>query len=165
MRENLTHSTTRALALAGGLALLLAVAFSSIARAAVTDVNPDGLPGEPQSLAETTLPGLLVVRSLTKLWSIPGVRAGYVVSDVETVAGLVIETHGDLPAVGTIVRIDLPERASETVQGLDIERWLAVEVVEVDRHVPSQLTVHLHEVDRDADAADEAPAVDEEVAR
>jgi len=86
-------------------------------------------------------------------------------SDVETVAGLVIETHGDLPAIGSVVRIDLPERASETVQGLDIERWLAVEVVEVDRHVPSQLTVHLHEVDRNAEPVDEAPAIDEGVTR
>lgn len=107
-----------------------------------------------------TVPGDLHLDELERL-----IGLDLAVSDVETVAGLVIETHGDLPAVGTIVRIDLPERASETVQGLDIERWLAVEVVEVDRHVPSQLTVHLHEVDRDADAADEAPAVDEEVAR
>ena len=86
-------------------------------------------------------------------------------SDVETVAGLVIETHGDLPAVGSVIRIDLPERASETVQGLDLERWLAVEVVEVDRHVPSQLKIRLHEVDRDAEPAVEASAIDEEVAR
>ncbi|WP_150956767.1 hemolysin family protein [Microbacterium testaceum] len=108
-------------------------------------------------------------------WSVPGDLhldelerlIGYDLagSDVETVAGLVIETHGDLPAVGTVVRIDLPERASETVQGLDIERWLVVEVVEVDRHVPSQLRVHLNEMDRDAEPADEAPAIDEEVAR
>jgi len=86
-------------------------------------------------------------------------------SDVETVAGLVIETHGDLPAIGGVVRVDLPERASETVQGLDIERWLAIEVVEVDRHVPSQLAVHLHEVDRDAEPADGVSTIDEEVAR
>jgi cobyrinic acid a,c-diamide synthase len=38
----------------------------------------DSVPGEQHSLAGTHLPGLLVVRSLTKLWSIPGVRAGYV---------------------------------------------------------------------------------------
>lgn len=108
-------------------------------------------------------------------WSVPGDLhldelerlIGYDLadSDVETVAGLVIETHGDLPPVGAVVRIDLPERASETVQGLDIERWLAVEVAEVDRHVPSQLRVQLHEIDRDAEPADEASASNEEVAR
>ena len=86
-------------------------------------------------------------------------------SDVETVAGLVIETHGDLPAIGSVVRVDLPERASETVQGLDIERWLAIKVVEVDRHVPSQLAVHLNELDRDAEPADGGSTIDEEVAR
>ncbi|RYJ05728.1 MAG: aminotransferase class I/II-fold pyridoxal phosphate-dependent enzyme, partial [Actinomycetales bacterium] len=37
------------------------------------------------------LPGLLVVRSLTKLWAIPGVRAGYVLGDAGTVAEL--RTH------------------------------------------------------------------------
>ncbi|MCM3615866.1 hemolysin family protein [Microbacterium enclense] len=108
-------------------------------------------------------------------WSVPGdlhldelerlIGHDLADSDVETVAGLVIETHGDLPPVGAVVRIDLPERASETVQGLDIERWLAVEVAEVDRHVPSQLRVQLHEVDRDAELADEASASNEEVAR
>lgn len=105
-------------------------------------------------------------------WSVPGdlhldelerlIGHDLAETDVETVAGLVIETHGDLPPVGAVVRIDLPGRASETIQGLDIERWLAVEVAEVDRHVPSQLRVQLHEEDRDAEPAE---ARDEEVAR
>ena len=108
-------------------------------------------------------------------WSVPGdlhldelerlIGNDLADSDVETVAGLVIEAYGDLPPVGTVVRIDVPERASESVQGLEIERWLSVEVVEVDRHVPSQLRVHLHERDQDAEPADEASAVEEEVAR
>lgn len=39
------------------------------------------------SLAERAdLPGLVVVRSVTKLWGIPGVRAGYLVADQELVA-------------------------------------------------------------------------------
>ncbi len=86
-------------------------------------------------------------------------------SDVETVAGLVIDAHGDLPPVGAVVRIDLPERPSESVQGLDIDRWLSIEVREVDRHVPSQLEVRLTEVDRDAEPADEAGERSGEVAR
>ena len=84
---------------------------------------------------------------------------------METAAGLVIEAHGDLPAAGTIVRVDLPERAGEVVQGLNLHRWLDIEVTEVDRHVPSQLVVRLHEMDRDADAAVPAESTDEEVAR
>jgi len=111
----------------------------------------------------------------TDAWTVPGdlhldelervIGHDLVETDAETAAGLVIETHGDLPAIGEVVRVDLPAKPSETVQGLDIERWLTVEVVEVDRHVPSQLAVRLHEVDRDAESADDAPTVDEEVAR
>lgn len=46
-------------------------------------------PGEPESLAmDSDLPGLLVVRSLTKVWSIPGVRAGYLLGPEEVVGAL-----------------------------------------------------------------------------
>ncbi len=34
------------------------------------------------------VPGLVVVRTVTKLWGIPGVRAGYVLADAATIAGL-----------------------------------------------------------------------------
>ncbi len=40
------------------------------------------------SLAGHCVPGLVVIRSLTKLWSIPGVRAGYLLGDAEVVAEL-----------------------------------------------------------------------------
>lgn len=48
----------------------------------------DVVPGERQSLTATRLPGLVVLRSLTKTWSIPGVRAGYVLGEPAVVAGL-----------------------------------------------------------------------------
>ncbi|MGJ9422167.1 cobyrinate a,c-diamide synthase [Aeromicrobium sp. CF3.5] len=51
----------------------------------------DAVPGEQNSLASHALPGLLVVRSLTKLWSIPGVRAGYALGNADLVADL--RTH------------------------------------------------------------------------
>jgi len=41
----------------------------------------DFVPGQRESLAAQAIPGLVVVRSLTKLWSIPGVRAGYVLAE------------------------------------------------------------------------------------
>jgi cobyrinic acid a,c-diamide synthase len=41
----------------------------------------DFVPGERQSLADQPIAGLAVVRSLTKLWSVPGVRAGYVLAE------------------------------------------------------------------------------------
>ena len=46
----------------------------------------DAVPGEPESLVGT--PGVLVLRSLTKTWSLPGVRAGYVVGDPAHLAEL-----------------------------------------------------------------------------
>lgn len=48
----------------------------------------DAVPGEPESLAAADLPGLLVVRSLTKTWGLAGLRAGYVVGDEAVVARL-----------------------------------------------------------------------------
>lgn len=54
----------------------------------VDEAFMDGVPGEPETLAAERHDGLLVIRSLTKLWSIPGVRAGYVLGDAETVAAL-----------------------------------------------------------------------------
>lgn len=46
--------------------------------------NDDGA----ESLAAEPLPGVLVVRSLTKLWAIAGLRAGYVLGEPETIAAL-----------------------------------------------------------------------------
>jgi cobyrinic acid a,c-diamide synthase len=54
----------------------------------VDEAFMDAVPGEPASLAGTRRPGLLVLRSLTKTWSVPGVRAGYVVGAADLVAEL-----------------------------------------------------------------------------
>jgi cobyrinic acid a,c-diamide synthase len=51
----------------------------------VDEAFMDAVPGEPESLAAAHLPGLVVVRSLTKQWSIPGVRAGYAVGDATVI--------------------------------------------------------------------------------
>jgi histidinol-phosphate aminotransferase len=49
----------------------------------------DFVPGEPETLAaERELPGLVVVRSLTKLHAIPGVRAGFLLAPVPLAARL-----------------------------------------------------------------------------
>ena len=48
----------------------------------------DAVPGERASLTGVPMPGLVVLRSLTKLWGLPGIRAGYVVGDGEVVAEL-----------------------------------------------------------------------------
>ncbi len=84
--------------------------------------------------------------------------------NAETIAGLVIHEHGDLAPAGSTVRIDLPERTSEMVEGLVVRRWLEIQVVDVERHVPSQVLVKLFEGDGVAPATD-GTATDEEVSR
>ncbi|MET9709461.1 cobyrinate a,c-diamide synthase [Nocardiopsis alba] len=54
----------------------------------VDEAFMDAVPGEPESLVEERIEGLVVLRSLTKHWSIPGIRAGYLVGDSEAVRGL-----------------------------------------------------------------------------
>jgi cobyrinic acid a,c-diamide synthase len=48
----------------------------------------DFVPGEAGSLASRRDPGVIVVRSLTKLWSLAGIRAGYVLGPAELVRRL-----------------------------------------------------------------------------
>lgn len=55
----------------------------------VDEAFGDAVPGEPETMiTPTRLDGVLVVRSLTKTWAIPGLRAGYVVGDPELIAEL-----------------------------------------------------------------------------
>jgi histidinol-phosphate aminotransferase len=52
----------------------------------VDEAFMDAVPGEPESLSGERLPGVVVVRSLTKTWGLAGLRAGYVVGDADVVA-------------------------------------------------------------------------------
>lgn len=54
----------------------------------VDEAFVDALAGEPESLAAQRLPGLVVLRSLTKTWAIAGLRAGYVLAEPEVAARL-----------------------------------------------------------------------------
>ena len=54
----------------------------------VDEAFMDCVPGETESLAGTRLPGLVVVRSLTKTWGLAGLRAGYVLASPELVTRL-----------------------------------------------------------------------------
>ena len=54
----------------------------------VDEAFMDTTPGEPESLAAAREPGLVVIRSLTKHWGIPGVRAGYLLAAPDVVAEL-----------------------------------------------------------------------------
>jgi cobyrinic acid a,c-diamide synthase len=54
----------------------------------VDEAFMDTVAGETESLAGESLPGLVVLRSLTKHWGIPGVRAGYLLAEPDLVHGL-----------------------------------------------------------------------------
>ncbi|WP_448614477.1 Rv2231c family pyridoxal phosphate-dependent protein CobC [Modestobacter sp. URMC 112] len=55
----------------------------------VDEAFADTVPGEPASLAaRRDLPGLLVVRSLTKTWGLAGLRVGYALGPADLVAAL-----------------------------------------------------------------------------
>ncbi|GER99803.1 aminotransferase [Acrocarpospora corrugata] len=54
----------------------------------VDEAFADCVPGEPESLASLSLPGLVVIRSLTKTWGLAGLRVGYVLADAPTIARL-----------------------------------------------------------------------------
>jgi histidinol-phosphate aminotransferase len=55
----------------------------------VDEAFADTVPGEPESVASRRdLPGLVVVRSLTKTWGLAGLRVGYVLASSELVAAL-----------------------------------------------------------------------------
>jgi histidinol-phosphate aminotransferase len=57
----------------------------------VDEAFADAVPSEPESLAGPAgrgVPGLLVVRSLTKTWALPGLRAGYALGAPELLARL-----------------------------------------------------------------------------
>jgi CBS domain containing-hemolysin-like protein len=63
--------------------------------------------------------------------------------DFETLAGLLIAHGGDLPTLGDTLTLELPHEAADMVGGELQPRRLQVEVLEVERHVPSVLRVHL----------------------
>ncbi|MFJ5778463.1 Rv2231c family pyridoxal phosphate-dependent protein CobC [Streptomyces sp. NPDC093094] len=55
----------------------------------VDEAFMDAVPGEREALAgRTDVPGLVVLRSLTKTWGLAGLRIGYVLAEPETVAAL-----------------------------------------------------------------------------
>lgn len=56
----------------------------------VDEAFMDAIPGEPESLAYRPVPGVLVVRSLTKMWALPGLRAGYALGHPELLAQLAL---------------------------------------------------------------------------
>lgn len=88
------------------------------------------VPGEPESLARpgAETPGLVLVRSLTKLWSLPGLRAGYLLAP-PGIAAAVRETRQpwsvNAPACAALAawarRTAAPGGAEVTAMARDVE--------------------------------------------
>jgi histidinol-phosphate aminotransferase len=54
----------------------------------VDEAFADSVPGEPESLAADPLPDVLILRSLTKTWSLAGLRVGYALGAPDVLARL-----------------------------------------------------------------------------
>jgi histidinol-phosphate/aromatic aminotransferase/cobyric acid decarboxylase-like protein len=95
----------------------------------VDEAFMDTVPGEPESLAGARLPGLVVVRSLTKHWGIPGVRAGYLVAEAGAVGA---RRAGQVPwsvsttAAAAMLACSTRQAAEEAEQrAQQIQQWRA----------------------------------------
>lgn len=66
--------------------------------------------------------------------------------EVETLAGMLIAELGALPTKGETVSIDLPVDPAELVADVPVRHRLEVDVLRVERHVPTELRVRLIEV-------------------
>ena len=93
----------------------------------VDEAFMDAVPGEAQSLAGDRLDGLLVIRSLTKHWSIPGIRAGYVAGDPAVVAALASAQPPwsvSAPAIAAMIACTGTDAAAESRErALTLGRW------------------------------------------
>lgn len=64
--------------------------------------------------------------------------------DYETIAGFTIAHHGELPAEGTRIRVELPPDPANLVSEYEQPRHsLVVDVLSVQRHVPASLRLRL----------------------
>ena len=93
----------------------------------VDEAFMDAVPDEAGSLVRERLEGLLVIRSLTKHWSIPGIRAGYVAAAPSVIAELAaIQTPWSVsaPAIAaTVACTGERARAQARERALAIASW------------------------------------------
>ncbi len=66
-------------------------------------------------------------------------------SDVETISGMLIEELGALPVKDNSVAILLPVDPAELVSEEPVQRKLIVDILEVERYVPTEVRVRLVE--------------------
>jgi CBS domain containing-hemolysin-like protein len=115
------------------------------------EANPEYVPVEGDGVWE--MPGDVHVDEVERSLGVDLPRGDY-----ETIAGLVIAHYGGLPEEGTTLEIDLPPDPADLVHDdPPRRRVLQVEVLAVDRHVPSRVRLTLPDA-----ASPDAPAAGEE---
>ena len=89
----------------------------------------DTIAGEADSLIGGDLSGLLVLRSLTKMWGVAGVRAGYVVGDPHLLIALARhQPHWAVSSLAAAVMVATTTPAARReahAAALDLARWRA----------------------------------------
>ncbi|HEY3562417.1 MAG TPA: Rv2231c family pyridoxal phosphate-dependent protein CobC [Kribbella sp.] len=92
----------------------------------VDEAFMDAVPGEPESLAGASIPGLVVVRSLTKTWGLAGLRVGYVLASASLIEQLAaVQPHWPVstPALAAAIACSNEHAVAEAAQAaLEIER-------------------------------------------
>ncbi|MEV6266066.1 Rv2231c family pyridoxal phosphate-dependent protein CobC [Kribbella sp. NPDC051936] len=92
----------------------------------VDEAFMDAVPGEPESLVGASIPGLVVVRSLTKTWGLAGLRVGYLVAGAGLVEQLAaVQPHWPVstPALAAAIACSNERAVAEAAQAaLDTER-------------------------------------------
>ncbi|HEY0619710.1 MAG TPA: Rv2231c family pyridoxal phosphate-dependent protein CobC [Kribbella sp.] len=95
----------------------------------VDEAFMDAVPGEPESLVGASIPGLIVIRSLTKTWGLAGLRIGYVVAApglIEQLAAVQPHWPVSTPALAAAIACSNKRALDESAQAaLDIDRQRA----------------------------------------
>ncbi|MFF1819146.1 Rv2231c family pyridoxal phosphate-dependent protein CobC [Kribbella sp. NPDC058245] len=92
----------------------------------VDEAFMDAIPGEPESLAGASIPGLVVIRSLTKTWGLAGLRVGYVLAAAGLIEQLAaVQPHWPVstPALAAAIACSNEHAVAEAAAAAcDIER-------------------------------------------
>jgi len=98
----------------------------------VDEAFMDSVPGEPESLAGEALPDVLVLRSLTKTWSLAGLRVGYALGAPSLLARLATERpHWPLGTLQleAIAACSAPAAVAEAAAGAERLALLRLDMV------------------------------------
>ncbi|MEU8223733.1 Rv2231c family pyridoxal phosphate-dependent protein CobC [Kribbella sp. NPDC048915] len=95
----------------------------------VDEAFMDAVPGEPESLVGATIPGLVVIRSLTKTWGLAGLRIGYVIGGANLIEQLAaVQPHWPVstPALAAAIACSNERAIAEATRAAgDIDRQRA----------------------------------------